>query len=257
MIRPSNTASRAAIAAACSLILALPTAVRAREPAPAPPAGVMTDELPLRAEEHVVKALQQFEANAFGDAEASFKRAAFFAPDWRPLHFNLGVLAEAQGQLGVAVREYQTFKPFATPDEGMLVDQRISELDDRRKRIASAYRKQIATSAIAMSLGVGILAGGGVLIGLAVLGKKKVSDSDGKSEGEPGYLTTDQIAAQNSKDSKYAAGAYIMIVVGALAVAYAFIPLSRSLKSKRQLEGLALGRTRLQWTGGAGVRLRF
>lgn len=245
MTRPSRSITRVALAAVCSLALALPA--HARDPVPEAPAGPMTDELPPRAQEHVVKALQQFQNSAYFDAEASFKRASFFAPNWRPLHFNLGVVAEAQGKLGTAIKEYKAFKPYATLDEGMLVDQRISELNDRHKRIAGAYKRQIAASAIAMSLGVGMLAGGGVLIGLGLQKKKAADNAD----------TNNPAAATDTSYTKYLSGAYILVVVGALAVAYAFIPLSKSLKSKRQLEGLAVGKTRLQWTGGAGVRLRF
>lgn len=258
--RPAPTL-RLTVATLCAFTLAVPAQAREPEPPPISP-GEATDELSPRAEEHVVKALQQYEGGNYPTAEQEFKRAAFFAPKWRPLHFNLGVLAEAQGKLGTAVREYQTFKPLASADEGMVVDQRIAELTDRRKRIASGYKRQIATSAIAMSLGVLTLGAGGLLIGLAAKNKKTVASNkdmiidDGMTTPDEQTLL-DRNSALDSQRSKFLYGSYITIVVGVLAVAYSLIPLTRSIKSKRQLDGLALGPTRLHWDGGAGVRLRF
>ena len=40
-------------------------------------------------------------------------------------------------------------------------------------------------------------------------------------------------------------------------VGYSVVPLRKAISSKRQLDGIALGPTRLQWSGGAGARLRF
>ncbi|MBA3548340.1 MAG: hypothetical protein H0T76_17805 [Nannocystis sp.] len=245
---------RITLATLCSLTLALHTnAVQARagepEPAVVDPADA-SDDLPPKAQKHVIKGLQQFEGGAYSNAEEEFRRAAFFAPKWRSLHFNLGVVAEAQGKLGTALNEYKSFKPYASPEEGMVVDQRIYELNDRRKKIASGYKSQIATSAIAMSLGVLLLGGGGALIGLAIKNKKE-ADSNTDT---PGDLND---AALNAQRTKFLYGAYFAIIFGVLAIGYSFIPLTKSIKSKRQLEGIALGKTRLHWNGGAGVRLRF
>lgn len=262
-------APRFILAAACSLSLVLPAAAQARlqEPTAEGEASEVSDELPPRAQEHVVKGLTQFQNGAYSNAEEEFRRAAFFAPKWRSLHFNLGVIAEAQGKLGTALTEYKAFKPYASPDEGMVVDQRILELNDRRDRIASGYKRQIATSAIAMSLGVLLLGGGGACIGILFKNKSTIKDNEAEIMRLGG--ATDPIAVQrvtdltadNTKladqDKKLGYGAYLGILVGLLAVAYSFIPLTKSIKSKRQLDGLALGPTRLQWNGGAGVRLRF
>ncbi|HEY0132654.1 MAG TPA: hypothetical protein VGB85_01205, partial [Nannocystis sp.] len=134
MTRPLATLLRPVVAALCSLTLALPASARAAEPAPAPIEGPLTDSLSPKAAEHVARAYEEHKAGAYLNAESAFKRAAFFAPRWRPLHYNLGIVAEAQGHLGTAIREYRTFRPYATDDEGMVVDQRIVELDARRRR---------------------------------------------------------------------------------------------------------------------------
>ena len=113
--RHPPTVLRAALAIACSVSLALPAAAHARspEPEPTPDPSEATDELDPLAQPHVIKAYQQFKSQAYAAAEAELRRAAHFTPRWRPLHFNLAVMAEAQGKLGVAIREYKAFKPFA------------------------------------------------------------------------------------------------------------------------------------------------
>jgi hypothetical protein len=157
----------------------------------------------------------------------------------------MAVLAEAQGNLGTALREYKSFRPYATVDEGLVVDQRIHELDDRRRKIAGLYKRQIAIGSIAMVVGAGMLGGGGAMIGLYYSGRGDVPPK------ETGGTATDKY------DSKYVGYGILLVSVGLLVVAYSVIPLSRSIKSKRQLDGIALGKSRLQWAGGAGLRLRF
>jgi hypothetical protein len=246
---------RMAAALACTVALALPSR------AAADPGG-----LNERAEEHIVKAIGYFNNKAYANAEAEFMRAKFFAPDWRPLHFNLAVVSEAQGKLGTALREYNAFKPLATPDEGLLVDQRIFELGQRRKNIAAVYKQQIGIGAGAATLGIAGVGVGAALVALSFQAKGKAEDAqnelDGLDQTDPNYtlqstaLSSD-IEAYNSKKSKFLYGGYIAIIAGVIIAAYAAIPLSRAIKSKRELDGLALGPTRLKWNGGAGVVLRF
>ncbi len=258
---------RATLAAVCSLTLVIPSAAQARtsepEAAAVDPAEA-SDELPPKAQEHVVKGLQQFQNGAYTNAEEEFRRAAFFAPKWRSLHFNLGVVAEAQGKLGTALAEYKSFKPYASPDEAMVADQRILELNDRRRRIAGSYKGQIAASAIAMSLGVLLLGGGGALIGIAIKDKKTVDENMteitelGGDPSNPQVMDLeDENDKLNGRRTKFLYGSYFGIIIGLVAIAYSFVPLKKSINSKRQLEGIALGPTRLQWTGGMGARLRF
>jgi len=260
-------ALRATLAAVCSLTLVIPSAAQARtgepEAAVVDPSEA-SDDLPPKAQEHVVKGLQQFQNGAYTNAEEEFRRAAFFAPKWRSLHFNLGVVAEAQGKLGTALTEYKSFKPYASPDEAMVADQRILELNDRRRRIAGSYKGQIATSAIAMSLGFLLLGGGGALIGIAIKDKKTIAENDKMLASSPSTLTDAMkmdLDEENTKltdrRTKFLYGSYFGIIIGVLAIAYSFVPLKKSLNSKRQLEGIAIGPTRLQWSGGMGARLRF
>lgn len=237
MTRPLVASMRAAVALTCSLALALPGSARASEPAPQEAAGPRTDELSPRAAEHVTRAYNNHESGSYALAEAEFQRAAFFAPRWRPLHFNLGVVAEAQGKLGAAIREYKEFRPYATADEAMLVDQRIVELDARRRKVAAVHHKQIAVGAVLLGVGLGMMAGGGVLAGINA--KDPTLDNTG-----------------DDSRKKRITGGLVLALYGLLVAGLATVPLKRAVKSKRQLEGLALGRARLQLAAG-GPRLRF
>lgn len=236
--RHRSLSSRPLVALACSLALALPASAHAREPEPEPDpaAGEPTDELSPQAQQHVIKAYQQYQSRAYASAEAELRRAAFFSPRWRPMHFNLAVMAEAQGKLGTAVTEYKAFQPFATPDESLVAEQRIVELDGRRRKIAGAYKQKIAVGAITMSIGAAATGGG---IGLIVYGLQLKKDADTEEQG-----------------SKLAITGYLVGVVGLLVLVYSIVPLKGAVKAKRQLDGLALGPTRLRLANG-GVSLRF
>lgn len=240
MTRPLETSLRAAVAVLCSLTLALPARARAPDPAANAYEEPLTDSLSPKAAEHVAKAYEEHKARSYAHAEAAFRRAAFFEPRWRPLHYNLGVVAEAQGNLGTAIKEYKTFRPFATVDEGMVVDQRILELDARRRNIAGKHRGQIAAGALFLSAGLAMAAGGGILAGL-----------NAKELDVP-----DMGVDPNTKRKKLVIGGIVLAVYGLLVVGLAFVPLSKAVRSKRQLDGLALGRARLRLTGG-GASLRF
>ncbi len=248
MTRPSIVTRTASVAVACSLALALPVSARAQEPED-PSFGAVGAELSPQARPHVIKAIQQFNNRSYLTAEAELRRAAFFSPKWRPLHFNLGVLAEAQGKLGVAISEYKQFKMVALPDEAMVAEQRIVELDERRRKISSAYRRQIGVAATTMALGAGALGAG---VALFLVAPDKATYDIEKPE-----ITEAEVDASNKKRSTYFTAGYILAVVGFLAVVYSFIPLSKSIKSKRQKEGLVLGPTRLKLNGGGGVTLKF
>ena len=236
--RHRSLSSRPLVALACSLALALPASAHAREPEPEPDpaAGEPTDELSPQAQQHVIKAYQQYQSRAYASAEAELRRAAFFSPRWRPMHFNLAVMAEAQGKLGTAVTEYKAFQPFATPDESLVAEQRIVELDSRRRKIAGAYKQKIAVGAITMSIGAAATGGG---VGLIVYGLQLKKDADTEEQG-----------------SKLAITGYLVGVVGLLVLVYSIVPLKGAVKAKRQLDGLALGPTRLRLANG-GVALRF
>lgn len=250
--------SRAAVAATCSLSLSLPAVARAQEP------GGAEDSLNPQAEQHVEKALTAFKNGAYVNAEEEFKRAAFFSPNWRPLHFNMGVLAEAQGKLGTAIHEYEQFKPVATPDEALVVEQRIFELSDRRKRIAGTYRRQIAIGATALTLGLAALGGTAGLIVYNRSLKQEVTDLKAENSGLSMNPDDAQIAINDkmidsleAKQKNVLYGEIVLATVGLVVVLYSVLPLMRSVKAKRQLDGIALGPTRLKWNGGAGVVLRF
>jgi hypothetical protein len=253
------TLTRPLVALVCSLALALPSAARASEPdAPAEPP---TDELNAQAQQHVIKAYQQYQNKAYATAEAELRRAAFYAPRWRPLHFNLAVMAEAQGKLGTAVREYKAFQPFASSDESMVAEQRIVELDARRRKIAGSYKKQIAVGAITLSVGLAATGGG---IGVLVYGAR-LDEKTTKTEptGIPDNMDTPEVdesvmmtEVTNAQRKPLITAGYLVGFVGLLVLVYSVVPLRNAVKAKRQLDGLALGPTRLR-LGTGGVSLRF
>lgn len=249
---------RAAIAVVCSLSLALPASAAAAEPeegesSEKSDSSEVSDELSNRASEHVVKAIRLVNSGDYVSAESELKRAEFFSPKWRAIHFNLAVVQEAQGKLGSAIKEYEKFKPHATADEEQLVDQRLFELNDRKKKIAGAYKTQIAMGAGAMVVGVAGLGVGGLFVGLYIKNNKTIEEQ----ETQVALMTRDSVDADlTKKKTTLLYGAIIGFTVGLLVLAYGALPLSKAVKSKRQLDGLALGPTRLKWSGG-GATLRF
>ncbi|MCY0987349.1 hypothetical protein OV203_09465 [Nannocystis sp. ILAH1] len=268
---------RAAVATICATTLAMPSVAMATEPeGPEPSTAQTSEDLNPQAQKHATKAVEHFKNGAFVDSEEEFRRVAFFAPNWRPLHFNLGVLAEAQGKLGTAVSEYKEFRPHGSPDEQMVVDQRLDELGRRKMKISGAYKRQIGLSAGAMILGFGSLGGAGALFAImARNGNRAEEYNDAADQAEamipdyaanPDYQTALQ---QQANDFRAEAtdltkrrtgmlyGGVYLAIFGLLLVAYSIIPLRNAIKSKRQLDGINLGKTRLKWNGGAGVTLRF
>ncbi len=250
---------RAAIAVVCSLSLALPASAAAAEPeegesSEKSDSSEVSDELSNRASEHVVKAIRLVNSGDYVSAESELKRAEFFSPKWRAIHFNLAVVQEAQGKLGSAIKEYEKFKPHATADEEQLVDQRLFELNDRKKKIAGAYKTQIAMGAGAMVVGVAGLGVGGLFVGLYVKNNNKIEEQQELATMDPTMYAVDPDLTKKKTTLLY--GAIIGFTVGLLVLAYGALPLSKAVKSKRQLDGLALGPTRLKWSGG-GATLRF
>lgn len=262
---------RAAVAWACAAALLTATPARAREPAKLDPAAA-TDQLNELAQKHAFKAIEHFNNGAYADSEEEFQRVEFYAPNWRPLHYNLGVVAEAQGKVGEAVREYKVFRPLGSPEEQLLVDQRIDELGRRKGKISEAYRRQIALTATGFTLGAGGVGGGAAMIALAV--KYGKDEKELKAQADAIEMMNDPVMpdpnlSQQASDLRseatrldkrqgiFAGVSIYLIIFGALVAGASFLALSKALKSKRQLDGLALGRTRLKWDGGAGFMLRF
>jgi hypothetical protein len=264
---------RAAVACACAAAMTVSSPARAQEPEGPKTAAEATDELTPEAEKETAKAVEHFNNGAYVDAEEAFNRVAFFVPNWRPLHFNLAVVAEAQGKIGLAVREYKKFKPLATQGELPRVDQRIDELGRRQQRIAGAYKRQIALFSTGMVLGLGAVGGAAALF--VVMSKRAKEADELRDEADmlantvpyddPAYQQY-QTAAQERRDDATALeknkngflyGGVYLAIFGLVVVAASIVPMRNAIKSKRQLDGFALGPTRLQWTGGAGVRLRF
>ncbi|MCY1070855.1 hypothetical protein OV090_39300 [Nannocystis sp. RBIL2] len=245
---------RALVAGACAASLALPASVRAAEPeGPAPSTAETSDELNDQAQKHATRAVDHFNKGNYVNAEEEFRRVAFFAPNWRPMHFNLAVLAEAQGKLGTAVSEYQAFRPHASPDEQLVVDQRIDELGRRRMRIAGAYKRQMGLGAGTLALGLGGLGGGVAMLVIHVQRKEAYEEAQAWNTM---HLMGPLMDAKKPSGA-LVAGGYWIGLFGIILAGVGVGLLVQSVKSKRKLDSIALGKTRLQWTGGAGVRLRF
>lgn len=240
---------RALVAGVCAASLALPATVRAAEPeGPAPSTAETSEVLNEQAQKHASKAIDHFNNGNYVDAEEEFRRVAFYAPNWRPMHYNLAVLAEAQGKLATAVSEYQTFRPHGSPDEQLVVDQRIDELGRRRARIAGAYRRQMGLGAGTLALGLGGLGGGVAMIVIHV--QRREAYEEAQMQPEP---PTDA----KKPSGALVAGGYWIGLFGFIMTGVGVGLLVQAVKSKRKLDSIAVGKGRLQWTGGAGVRLRF
>lgn len=270
--------ARAAVATVCATTLAMPSPAMATEPeGPQPSTAETSEGLNSQAQKHAAKAIEHFNNGAFVDSEEEFRRVAFFAPNWRPLHFNLAVLAEAQGKLGTAVSEYKEFRPHGSPDEQLVVDQRLDELGRRKSKISGAYKRQIALSATTMTLGVGAIGGAVAMFVLAPKQAEKAKEWNAAAdtvagmsegcpqgdnqcfdyyEGEATALRDDAEKFENRGKMLKVAGIYV-VVIGLLLTTYSLVPLRNAVRSKRQLDGINLGKTRLKWNGGAGVTLRF
>lgn len=267
---------RATVACTVAAAMTISGPARAGEPAEGEAAaGPPSEELNSQAEKHAVKAVEHFNNGAYVDAEEEFRRVAFFAPNWRPLHFNLGVLAEAQGKLGTAVTEYKSFRPYGSPEEQLIVDQRIDELGRRKFKIAKAYKRQIALGAGAVTLGVAGMGGAAALFVLMAQRQNKADEwntqaddivkmysdpmtglLDDTHQAQVDSLHSEADKLVKSKSGLLYGGIYLALF-GLLLAAYSIIPLRNSIRSKRQLDGLAFGKTRLKWNGGAGVQLHF
>mgnify|MGYP000255242997 CR=1 FL=1 len=82
----------------------------------------------------MLRAYNLTKAGAYVEAEEEFKRAAFYSPRWRPLHFNLGVLAEAAGEL-VAAQGGPADRLFLV--ESGRLDAHVAEADGARELLSS------------------------------------------------------------------------------------------------------------------------
>lgn len=85
---------------------------------------------------------------------------------------------------------------------------------------------------------------------MAGLNYKAKVDPGPSAENYPDF------SAAESKRKKLLTGGVVLAIYGLLVVGLAFVPLTQAIRAKRQLDGLALGRTRLHLTGG-GATLRF
>ncbi len=269
MIRRNATAQRRrspqtiAIALTCAaglLLQSKPAAASGRTMGQAVRAVTGDAELPEQANVHLGKAYDHFNAGSYAQAESEFKRAAFFAPDWKPMTYNLAVVAEAQGHLGEAIDRYQAYRPDAEGDTGLVVDQRIAELEDRIDRVKKADRRQLILGSLAVSTGALALGGG---VGLFLLRQKRneeIADIDAVldlSAEDPNYPSEDQRTQLNADKADktesvnyLAVSGYVLIIYGGLALLYSGLYLGSVIK-KRKAKKLALR------PSGSGVAIAF
>lgn len=217
--------------------------------------AVMAEEpLPEQAEVHLGKAYDHFNAGNFGKAEEEFKRAAFFAPEWQPMTYNLAVVAEAQGNLDQAIERYEAYRPHAEGDTGLVVDQRIAELEERKAKIRKADRGKLILGGVAMGTSVAALGGG---IAFFMLRKNVQEDAaaiqmqidamETPVQSEVDRLSDDK-AELDKKAKNYYVGGYILTLYGGLAILYSALYLAKVVKL-RKAKKLAFKPT----TGGVAV----
>jgi hypothetical protein len=121
--------------------------------------------------------LEGARAYGFGDyaaAERRFEQVARLAPRWYPIHYNRGVVAEARGHLGLAIRAYALYLPHAGSHEREALNARLRDLDRRRRDGLAMHRRQATLAGIVVGMGVAIMATG---ITLAVVGSRRGDDA--------------------------------------------------------------------------------
>lgn len=232
--------------------------------APAP----LTDDLPAPALPHLKRALEHHDARAYADAEEEFRRIAFYAPNWRPLRYNLAIVLEAQGDLGQAIRAYREARPHMDLEVQRRIDQRIFELDARRGKIRTSYRRELGTGAAFVAMGALTLAGAGVFIGIGIAGARKKSSLTAERDALTAMAMPDpdesmrvdelneEIREQSTLNTSVASAAVLVALLGAGMLVASSFSLQRARRLKGQLDGVALGPARLRWAGASMV-LRF
>ncbi|MEZ4385850.1 MAG: hypothetical protein R3A79_31315 [Nannocystaceae bacterium] len=254
--QPARMARAAALTCAAALAVApLQASASAGRTLSQAVRAVTTDTgLPEQAELHLGRAYDHFNAGDFATAEEELKRAARFAPQWAPMAYNLAVVAEAQGHLDQAIERYEAYRPHASGDTALVVDQRLNALEERKATIQSADRRKLILGGVAMGTSVAALGGG---ITLFVLRKDAQEESAaiGRQLDETGSdAMRDELAARKADLDRtaknYYVGAYILTLYGGIAILYSAIYLSRAIR-ERKAKRLALRPT------GSGVALRF
>lgn len=213
------------VALACATALGLrstPASASAHTLGQAVHAVTRGGELPQQAMLHLGKAYDHFNASAYSKAESEFKRAAFFAPEWAPMTYNLAVVAEAQGHIGEAIERYKAYRPEADTATGAIIDQRIAELEDRTRQLKKIDRRQLILGSTTLATGAAALGGGIALLLLAKDEKEKEM-----TEQDKGKIT------------KYQTGGYVLAVYGGLALIYSGLYLSKVVR-QRKTKKLAL-----------------
>ncbi len=212
------------LALACATTLGLrstPASASAHALEQAVQAVTRGGELPEQAMVHLGKAYDYFNASAYGKAESEFKRAAFFAPEWAPMTYNLAIVAEAQGHLGDAIERYKAYRPKAEGDTGIIIDQRIAELEDRERQLKKVEHRQLIIGSVAMASGAAAL-GGGITLLLLAKQEKEMAPPD-----------------SSDRSKNYYAGGYVLTVYGGLALVYSGLYLTKVLR-QRKAKKLAL-----------------
>lgn len=188
-------------------------------------------EVPEPAKVHLGKAYQHFQSGAYENAEAELKRAAFFAPEWQPLTYDLAVVAEAQGHIDDAIERYEAFRPHAQGDNGVVVDQRIAELRERKVQIKKEYRRQLALAGTFLALSVGAAGGGGGYLIWKGIDEKNRSEKLLNDDLMENDSQGNDLASDSKKHLGYGAA---LGIYGLLAVAYAGLYMGKVVKSKER-----------------------
>lgn len=239
MPQPARWTRAAALTCAAALCVAPleASATSGRTLSQAVRAVMVEEPLPEQAEVHLGKAYDHFNAGNFAKAEEEFKRAAFFAPEWKPMTYNLAVVAEARGNLDQAIERYEAYRPHAEGDNGLIVDQRIAELEERKTKIRKADRGKLIIGGVAMGTSVAALGGG---IAFFMLRKDVQEDASAiqstismMEDGGADPALYDQKADLDKKAKNYYVGGYILTLYGGIAILYSALYLAKAVKLRK------------------------
>ncbi|MCA9663615.1 MAG: hypothetical protein KC486_35120, partial [Myxococcales bacterium] len=141
--------------------------------------------------------------------------------------------------LDQALERYEAYRPHAEGDTGLIVDQRIAELEERKTRIRKADRGKLIIGGVAMGTSVAALGGG---IAFFLLRKNVQEDATAVQDsidmitgngGTPEQSLYDEKAELDKKAKNYYVGGYILTLYGGIAILYSALYLAKVVKLRK------------------------
>jgi tetratricopeptide (TPR) repeat protein len=180
------------------------------------------------ARENLLAGASAFRHRNYRVAETRFARVARLAPDWMPIHYNRGVVAEAQGKVSEAIRSYERYLPHAPDSERALLEARLEDLERRRTALRGRYRRQVALGSLSLAAGLGLVGGG---IAMLAIGFDRQND---------------EVFSTSSSSQALIGGGVTAVIAGAgVTFGLAMTLLLRARRTKRSLAFLPTASPRL------------